>query len=291
MADRLPLGQFRNDLVPFETLALMQQYGSNTLAQAVSEVVGATVRVTSKQMAELARIIDQGLMPDRFLAAHQEVGVKAQQSVVHSYRATRSQGGPRGYRARDRYSGGRLLGALESPEFFSATSEGLEFINVELLNRRAAQWARLNFGAAPAGEGSNKQFSVQMSNMVVATLGFDEPARPSFWIPKGYFWSGSAPVRPGAGSKDEFHLAGTGPRKGTTRVRGHDGERSFNALMKPRKSQGIEARHFLDVGLRRIAHEIGPAYKEVLDDAWKAGISNVRPAAITQKVRTSTIRR
>lgn len=291
MADRLPLGQFRNDLVPFETLALMQQYGSNTLAQAVSEVVGATVRVTSKQMAELARIIDQGLMPDQFLAAHREVGAKAQTSVVYSYRSTRSRGGPRGYRTRDRYSGGRLLAALESPEFYRATAEGLEFINVELLNRRAAQWARLNFGAAPAGKGSNKQFGVQMSDMVVAVLGFNEPARPSFWIPKGYFWTGSAPAKSGAGSKDQFYLAGTGPRKGTTRVRGSDGERSFNALMNPRRSKGIDARHFLDAGLKRVAHEIGPAYKEVLDDAWKAGISNVRPAAITQKVRTSTIRR
>ena len=319
MAQRegLPLGQFRYPLgsqigadpVPYRN-AMIQQAAATGAGFATRGLEGAFIGVldalkgsTSKQLAEIARVLDQGIAPERMQAIHEEIGRKARDSVVRSYRAARAgqTRGASGYRTSgpwQRYAGGRLLRALQSDNMFEATPRGLEFINVGWLNDQAAQWARLNMGAGPRGRGSRSTFTVVFGGQVVGALGLNESARPGFMIPKGYFWRDGAPVRPQSplGSPGtEFYVAGTGPRKGTSRVRGgstSDDQGTFNGLIDRKFSRGIEARNFLDAGLRTIAVQTPRLYLREINDMYDKGISQVRPAPVRIRVPvTSAYRR
>ena len=280
---------------PFVNLQIqMGGAAAQNLTQAWAEAISAATNVGSKQVMEIGRVLEQGLRPDDLRRIHQEVGEAAQRAVVRSFDAKRNgqTRGASGYRPRDRYSGGKLRGALNDPEFFMATSDGLSFINVGLLNDRAVQWARLNFGAGPRGRGSRRSFDVVMSNMVVASFGLNEPARPGFFIPKGYFWRDGAPVRPQSPASSPgaaFYLAGTGPRRGRNSVRGADAEgATFNAMVDRQYTRGIEARNFLDAGIGVMARRLPREYLGLINNMFSTGESNVRPAPVRITVRTNS---
>ena len=291
MASGPPLGVFVNDLAPFSTAAFnnaaegMIDYAATTFAQAFVEAEAAAGRAVSKQLSEIARVLREGIDQTDFTAIHEAVGAAGQRSILASYDQTVGRGPSSGYRSSgkwQRYSGGRLRAALASSEFYRATPEGLYFINIDLLNRRAAQWARLNFGAGPRGRGSNLSVDIRFSQIVVASLGIHEPARPGFDIPTGYFVSGSQVVAPRQDSiGDEFHVAGSGPFAGQKTVTNAEGEQVRLPMIKRKPTLGIHARQFLNPGVIRIAEEIPVRYKQKINDLYREGRSAVRPAAVT----------
>lgn len=86
---------------------------------------------------------------------HHAIGKQAQAAIVSSYKSIER---PRiSYRLNERYAGKKLDGALESSSFFDAQPDGLLFINKSMLDRQAAQWYRLNFGAGSVGHFGGKQ--------------------------------------------------------------------------------------------------------------------------------------
>lgn len=218
----------------------------NATNQAVTEAAGSLMSglaLGTEGLTDLHYLLDELqkeaeniLPPAERLRIHTEAGLIGQRSVLASYDSSRGRsGGPRGYRAGEgrwpRYSGGKLRAALASPEFFEATPDGIRFINTDLLNREAKQWARLNFGAAPAGQGSLPPMQVMMGDTNIGSIGLNEGARPGFMIPRGLWRDG------------EFHPFG---EQATTEM-GREASDDIVRTKKPTK--GIENRNFLDRGL------------------------------------------
>ena len=188
-------------------------------------------------LAEISREAQEMLSPTDRLRIHQQAGLLGQQSTLASYDSSRGRsGGPRGYRAGEgkwpRYSGGALRKALASSDFFEVSPDGIQFINADRLNNDAKQWARLNFGAEPAGEGSLPPQTVMMGDTEMGQIGLNESARPAFQIPKGIWRDGA------------FHPFGEAQTSAMMPVQLTDG-----LINSKRDTKGIRARNFLDRGL------------------------------------------
>lgn len=297
----------------------------NHLLSGVMEGVAAAIREAereaSKTARELARAIEDGMLtPAERQRIHQSVGEAAQQAVLASYRQSFRGGVQRskpGYRAHSdskwqRYAGGRLYAALADPGFFEATPEGLFFINTTLLNSRAKQWARLNFGAGTRGSGSLPPQQVSFGGLVIGAFGLNEGARPGFEIPTGYFL--------GEAGSAEFYLAGTGPRarKNELKVTGRRAKRYENVTsdspgsayranvghhresapsgarwVKRKKTGGIRSRNFLDRGVTRIADPqrgVFAQYERALDESIKRGETAIRRRGNNQTFKITPAR-
>lgn len=181
---------------------------------------------------------------DQTAAAHDEVARKMQRvtktaflkaqaesprSSVPSYR---EGGGPR-----RRDAGGKLLGCIASKDFYRATPNGIGFINTTLMDSRARQWHRLNFGARPAGQYTPTRYEVRFGSLVAGAFGFfDEEPSAGFGLPEGGAFN----------AQRQFF----GPR----------GKQVF-------PTKGIRAWNFLDAGVEEMSVRIGPAY-EGLYNKW-----------------------
>lgn len=291
MAGPTNIGALANQLV---ATAYRQghQFAVSAVDDMIAQAVADAKRVTSRQMLDLARAIERGIPASDRAALHQQLGEAGQDAVLRSYRATAGRSQP-GYRvSRDtkwrRYAGGALERALKDPAFFHADASGLDFINMGLLDERARQWARLNFGAGPQGRGSRSAQPVRLGTLVIATLGLGAPARPAFMMPAGYFLGpGGAPVDPGAGKVPgaAFYPFQTGPfRRGTPGGGRSDGS-SGRIPIVSRRIVGFEGRQFLDAGVDRVAREMGPAYQNLYTALFKRGDVTVRPYRLRTNVR------
>lgn len=77
---------------------------------------------------------------------YQRLGEVGQRASVDRYLAARSDR-PEYRVGQGRISGGALRRAIESPDYFRASSEGLAFARTDVLNREAKHWARINYSA------------------------------------------------------------------------------------------------------------------------------------------------
>lgn len=172
----------------------------------VGKVYSAAIRTRWRQITKINR----------------QVADAAIDSMVGKYDTVRSAGRARDalgfrdafgdvpYRASERYSGGRLRRALNSPLQASAAVNGVSFLNETLLDNAAKQWARLNFGAgprantAPRGLGgavrtpdlSLKFFSAVLADSGVAVGKLTHPYGPkgAFKIPTGLWLDDTSKV-------------------------------------------------------------------------------------------------
>lgn len=295
-------GDFADPLVPYLNEAIQRAteqamgMAMDATSEAFARATDAASRSTSQQLLEIARFIDQGVAPQDLARANHDIGAAAQRSVLASYDQTvgrRDRSGASGYRQTgkfQRYSGGRLRRALASDAFFDSDEHGIYFINVAMLNETAAQWARINFGAAPAGQGSRQSFDVRFSDLVIVSLGLNEGARPGFTIPTGYFTEGSSGpvVAPNASRPpgNAFYVAGTGPHAKTRWVVDDEGNRVPKPHVGRKVTGGIRARNFLDAGVARIAREVPVQYKAIVNQAYERGLTAVRPAPVNIRVTT-----
>ncbi len=252
------------------------QTGAPNLAEqifaAVEEANSRTARTVTTFAEALQRQV--GGIGSKVLAAHTEIAHEAQAAVVAAYEAARSSGRQSPpYRSdlagkNHRYAGGALLRALQDPAFVVATPEGINYANLFLLDITAKQWARLNFGAGGAGGVAGRSFAVRWSNLVVASLGFAEPARAPFSLPAG-FWLGEA-----------FYPLGTQPP-------GTPGRPS-----KARPTRGIAAEQFLDAGLEVIANLLPEAYSNIFREMFAEARTEAEQVALQgSQIRMKTTAR
>ena len=183
---------------------------------------------------------------------HYNVTKDVRSAVVNRYKATRISRG-KGYRGVDtgnyrRFSNGRMLKALYSKAVVTHDQNGIYLYNMGELDKRAAQWYRLNFGAKPRG----KQKSGPTSPMKFfgATTGLRVnldrfgPSDPltSFKLPVGFWSSTKAPETPGAKLRKgntAFYPSKLGPKP----------SRNMGPPKKLIPRRGIHGTGFLDQGL------------------------------------------
>jgi hypothetical protein len=245
--------------------------GVDTMGRSIVKAAEQATDATARQVLALAEVFRRGIDPAARLEMFDALGKRGQQAVLGSYDATRR--GPKGYRQTAnranniRYAGGRLRGALAAGDFYEAAPDGLRFINITTLDRTAKQWGRLAFGALPAGRGSQRQFAVRWSNLVVASLGLAEPPRDAFGIPRGYWWNGEV-VPPGPPGTAEFYPFGEGPRP---RLRSRSGGVRTTPRGGMHPTRGVAARNFFDAGYARIAEDYPKALEGLLRNLQNRG--------------------
>lgn len=293
------------------------RYLSDGVAEAMHEAVLRSGDIVSVANREIDRIIQaQLLSPGVRLGIHQDVGMRAQAAVINSYtQSFRNSSSESGYRSGAksyyrRYSGGKLKAALADYSFWFASPNALNFINVELLNRRAAQWMRLNFGAGGAGRGSLPAQQMVIDGMSLGAIGLQEQARPAFTIPNGVFYNGRVPISYGERGSS-FYVGGTGPggrktrkkeriqgrggkRRVVERTRHFDdtgvdrsvsnsnkvGRRETTPWVKPQITKGIRGKNFLDRGIVVIANPSNG----LLAQYQRAAITAIESGQITNGV-------
>lgn len=141
---------------------------------------------------------------------------------------------------------GALSRAIRSDQFYEATARRIRFINVDLLNKEAKHWKRLNFGAGAGAVRAPGKFQLEIGGQLIgASIGLDPDPRPGFGLPPGFF------LGPG----------------GARQVPGTPGSGIFIPIGKAPKSRtyGIVTTNFLDVGVQRLLKEMGIQYLELLD--------------------------
>lgn len=290
-----PLEPFLNQMIQQAALEA-EGYALRQMDHMVAETIRGAARATSQQLVQLADAIERGVSPSDRLALHRSLGRNGQRSVLASFDATRGRSTTNAALNRSsgakyrRYAGGRLRAALADSAFWQATEDGLLFINVELLNRRARQWARLNFGAGERGKGSRPSVGVYLGAMQIAALGLEEGPRPAYRMPTGYFTDNSGVPVAGRTPGAAFFLYKNGPyRRGTVgggvSYQNSEGKVERLPLIQARMV-GFEGRQFLDAGVSRIAREIGPGYQELYRRFFAQAETTVRPYSVTASVRT-----
>lgn len=120
----------------------------------VGKVYSSAIRTRWRQITKINRQVADAAI-DSMVAKYDSVN-KAGRGRNEFGAPTDS--GELGYRASQRYSGGRLRRALNSPLQATAAVNGVSFLNETLLDTVAKQWARLNFGAGPRANSAPRGF-------------------------------------------------------------------------------------------------------------------------------------
>lgn len=225
-----------------------------TVGEAV--VASATSR-TSKQF--LAFLEEASTPPGQELLAqaHAEMAHGMQDAVIRSWGQAKRKLRPAVYNPirTSRFHGG-MDRAVNDPDLVQSSARGIQFGNVAVLDRDAAQWARLNVGAGPRGQGSSAHFSVRFSNLPAIEFSFQESARTGYGLPRGVFRdSGGGFAQPGGSGFQ-------GPR-GAKLVNflsqsfGGGGVRSgafypFRGAKQEFPTQGNVGYNYLDAGIARL---------------------------------------
>lgn len=221
--------------------------------------LGRRLKAYARSMQRSARTVSS------IEAINRDVAKGAQRAVIEAYGAS-GIGRRKPYRQNDigklrRYSGGAMERALSDPQFAITRGRTIYFGNVSMLDRKAKQWYRLNFGALPRGskdpDVGKMKFPRSMGGRTSrrsASLNGFKPS-PRFSVPNSgigiwssTFLAGSQfgeikAVANGTRGKGALYLGGV-------RVKGSANGRA--PFFKAKPSMGIEGKRFIDAGARYI---------------------------------------
>lgn len=220
--------------------AFVQAIGEGTTAQTrlIIKALGGSIKNVKYAKAEFtdANYRLARMMQDSMLRSYDQT-VTARKEFS-SYRAN-GEGD-----TQPRFSGGKLRRALSHRDMVVATPQGIAYINNDILDREAKQWARLNYGAGGAAGGGGGAYPWTFRGVTLGALTLPWAPSPAFRMPHGV-WIGG---RNGS-VNDQGLSAGFYPRSS-----------QLNVL-----TRGIEGRHFFDAGLRRFTQEFPAVYTGVLE--------------------------
>lgn len=265
-----PAGDIRRNMVQQVTVDIQNQM------RVALESAGAVEDGIMRSIVSL--LGSRGFMAQNagaFQEIHRAVGEQAQIAMVNAYTHRRYRRPTHHYRSpndpspNERYSGAVLRRALQREDMILATSTGLSFINVDVLDAEAKQWRRINFGAGgKAGQGGTPAtVPIVWDGLVVASLGLPPDPRPPFRIPRGYWIAGSGErIGAGKGFGDEFYPVGA--------IRGRRGRPS-----PARMTAGIAASNFMDRGVAAIAGGIPPAYAALYRERFDTRLASISTQA------------
>lgn len=244
----------------------------------VQDAVKQTSAEASTQLAQwVKRSFSNSLKSSEFRSRletmHEELGEVARKEMLRAYKAGKKRG-RQPYRQADvgklkRYSAGQMEKGLNSDRLIVTSAKGIGFNFIEL-DKYAKQWARLNFGAAPAGSKEVQEEKVKIFRRNLS----DSPnlskfgARPGFMVPDsrrviGVGSGKASPITPSAAS-----IVRT-PRGSYIYVYPYKTKGLSKRGFKPKKSKGIVGWRFLDKGIAKMNKEYGKKLTSVLEQYIK----------------------
>lgn len=172
---------------------------------------------------------------------------------------------------KDRFANGKMSRALASPQMFDARWDGVSFINKPWLDRNAAQWYRLSFGAGTRGQTTppHRNYNVNFFGASAFSMslqsfgpsaGFSMPA--GIWF--GFDQSTSGTTSPGDSANQKRPGQPNPARRGLDQfVPGSFGGKAFAG----RRTAGIQGTAYLDAGVAALTRELGRGWS-VLMTEW-----------------------
>ena len=238
-------------------------------------------------IAEVVRVFSQNLK----YAANRKVGMAnlhtrvaqtAQREILAAYESRPK--GPTYRVGQDRYAGGMLRDAIASRDFYLATRDGIFFINRAMLDRKAKQWHRYNYGAGISSGQRPGSFPVRFFGQNIGSIGLTHKrASRGFKVPYGiWIGVGGKPSHWGKGRKEKFFtlkwyqqrkmgasyvekvpwVGASGLHKGTETVKKqYDPFDYFNG---PKDAKGIRARNVFDAGIKSMARNLPREYEQLI---------------------------
>jgi hypothetical protein len=202
--------------------------------------------------------------PSNLEAVHKQVGKRAQDAMVRSYdQRVTARAGPASrsdphYKTRRTRLSGTLRNALKADSHVDVKGGTLTFLDPGLLDKEAAHWYRLNFGAGERGRrGQAGLFDLIVNGEFVGALGFKTgPSKSPVIMPAGFFISAD-------GKLQRRNAARLGLDAFFPRPPGGGGIAS-----RPIVTQGIEARRFIDTGVRTLARELPKAWDDMIRESF-----------------------
>lgn len=189
-----------------------------------------------------------------------------QQVMADSYQSTKI--GLSSYRSGDkspneRYSGGKLLNALLSPEFSRVGASTVDFGVVSHLDKEARQWARLNYGAGKPGREPAARVVNFLGGNFAAFTSRPDPGT-AFKLPEGFFSDQAFDS-----SNQKFKNGTAGPyfyptaAGATASGKGSKGK-PFKA--SPPRMAGIAGRGFIEDGINAFAKHWGEGMNQLVEE-------------------------
>lgn len=256
----------------------------------VKDIVDSSAKSTTGEVAatitQIGRVYNQAIDQRwrQVTKINRQVADQAIQDMLRKYdevHRARARGAGLGYRTGERFTGGKLRAALASPNQAQVSLDGVTFINTDILDQAAKQWARLNFGAgsrAGIGGGGTPYAAIDVSRFGVTTAFFEDAlggSIPSFdatlpFGPKGAFympagiWStgseaGSAirgQVPPGERAGQAFFPLSQIDASGLDK---NAAKKIFSNRQKRILTKGVQAWGFLEVGASSLARNLPAA--------------------------------
>lgn len=151
---------------------------------------------------------------------------------------------------------GRLSGHLgrlvRRSDLVRADGEGIQFVNENAMDKEAAHWRRLNFGAGAVAGEQPGPYQVRLFGEASIPVSFGIGASPSFQLPRGFFIQGNTAVLPNASYRGRGSVGPFMP--------------SRRSPYRPAQTVGIRGRHFLEAGLEVMERELPKRYADLLVD-------------------------
>ena len=246
-----------------------------SIGLSVTATVGAS-RIAAAAGGQMLKIAEnifitqaKGTSRAAFARTHEAVAFRMRQALLNTYLQSLSPNGlnTRGggiYRAAGTVRGkGRLTGklgdALEDPSMVVGTSDGIGYIDVPLLDGKAAHWRRMNYGSGPNPGMRPQDFQVTLTGL---SVNVKEPTPPGSKMPLGIFYDSAS------GKSVGFQG-------------GAQGLDPFTPISQRFTSHivGNKAKNFFDPPLRVLATELPVRYGQMWDRWFKDGI-NSAPKAV-----------
>lgn len=127
---------------------------------------------------------------------HQRVANEARQAVLVNYHRKVQEG--TSYRGNGGRLSGRMEAALNNSDVIRSQRDGILYMNTAVLDRVAAHWRRLNYGAGRAGRtgGGNQPAPLMYNGKQIGRLRLTSPPSPAFSLPFGVWLNGTGHIVP-----------------------------------------------------------------------------------------------
>lgn len=205
----------------------------------------------NRQLEAFVRGMDVGAKGD-MTRVHRAIASDVRESVQGAYLAKvdavrRVEPYPR-YQRRSGY----LERVLSRQDFARGDDLGVHFVNEDVLDKEAAHWRRLNFGAGEAAGGQPAPYPIRVFGETVALASFGYGPSPGFVLPRGFFVHGGRAEIPNSAYRGGGSVAPFYPNR--------------RSPVPPSPTVGIRGRHFLEAGLETVAEQIPIRYADLLNE-------------------------